>query len=134
MKIVYPQPLWRNLFVLALGLVLSACPQENDPQEEQARYLAAVLSGLLEQASAITCQGAAQWSFAPYGSKACGGPQGFLAYPVNDQTAQFLEDLEAYRLSEAQYNEDFGIASDCSAPATPIGVDCIQGSAVLIYP
>jgi hypothetical protein len=38
----------------------------------------------------------ADWNFTPIGSKACGGPTGFIAYSLKLNTTDFLDKVEKY--------------------------------------
>ena len=55
------------------------------------------------------------------GSKPCGGPWEFVIYSVasTDSTA-LAERLTAYNAFEAEMNERYGYASDCSVPNAPV--------------
>ena len=114
-------------------LALYGCPQERDPQDMALADLEQQLSEILAIAGSVPCEDPAQWSFTAYGSKACGGPQGYLAYPFTIDLDRFLALVETHRLAENQYNLDFNITSTCDLPAEPTGVDCVNESAVLAY-
>ena len=55
------------------------------------------------------------------GSKPCGGPWEFVIYSASstDSTA-LAERLTAYNAFEAEMNERYGYASDCSVPNEPV--------------
>ncbi len=55
------------------------------------------------------------------GSKPCGGPWDFVIYSASstDSTA-LAERLTAYNAFEAEMNERYGYASDCSVPNEPV--------------
>jgi hypothetical protein len=42
----------------------------------------------------------ADWAFTSIGSKACGGPTGFVAYSLKLNTTEFLTKLKIHKLSE----------------------------------
>ena len=123
----------RILALLTLTLLLTACPQERNPQEIALADLEQQLSEIIALAGSVPCEDSAQWSFTAYGSKACGGPQGYLAYPLTIDVDRFLALVERHRQTENQYNIDFDITSTCDLPAEPTGVDCVDQSAVLVY-
>ena len=120
---------------LGFGILLAlyGCPQERDPQDMALADLEQQLSEIIALAGSVPCEDAAQWSFTAYGSKACGGPQGYLAYPLTIDVDRFLALVERHRQTENQYNIDFNIVSACGLPAEPTGVDCVDQSAVLVY-
>ena len=75
----------RSLVIFASGLLLFTlygCPQERDPQDMAYADLEYQWSQILALAQSAPCDNPSQWSFTPYGNKACGGPQGYLAYPL----------------------------------------------------
>ena len=59
--------------------------------------------------------------YAGVGSKPCGGPWEFIVYSASstDSTA-LAEKLTAYNAFEAEMNELYGYASDCSVPNEPV--------------
>ena len=59
--------------------------------------------------------------YAGVGSKPCGGPWEFVIYSASstDSTA-LAERLTAYNAFEAEMNERYGLASDCSVPNAPV--------------
>ncbi len=59
--------------------------------------------------------------YAGVGSKPCGGPWEFIVYSASstDSTA-LAEQLTAYNAFEAEMNELYGYASDCSLPNEPV--------------
>lgn len=79
------------------------------------------------------CTDAEDWEFVAYGSKACGGPQGYIAYPTTIDVEAFLEMIENYTTEEAIYNENYGVVSTCEVIGAPIDVACENGEPVLIY-
>ena len=112
---------------------LYGCPQERDPQDMALADLEYQWSQILALAQSVPCEDPAQWAFTPYGNQACGGPQGYLAYPLTIDVDRFLNLVEQYRQAENQYNIDFNIVSSCALPVEPTGVDCVDQSAVLVY-
>lgn len=116
-----------------LVVTLYGCPQERDPQDMALADLEQQLSEIIALAGSVPCEDPAQWSYTAFGSKACGGPQGYLAYPLTIDVDRFLALVETHRLAENQYNLDFNITSTCDLPAEPTGVDCVNESAVLTY-
>lgn len=80
-----------------------------------------------------SCANALDWTFAPYGSKACGGSKGYIPYSKNIDTVSFLQKIEKYTEAEKEYNIRWGIISDCSLAASPKSVECQNGYPILIY-
>lgn len=78
------------------------------------------------------CTAASEWTFAPMGSKACGGPVSYIAYPKKLETS-VLRKIEHYTQTMSDFNKKYGITSDCMMAAEPTGVRCQAEKAVLIY-
>lgn len=109
-------------------------PDDTIPNQEQDFVILQEMFAEIVAITDIPCTDASDWDFVAYGSKACGGPQGYIAYPttVIDVDA-FLSMVEDYTLQEQVYNEIHGIVSTCDVPAEPIGVICENGAPVLLY-
>ncbi|AZB27952.1 hypothetical protein [Chryseobacterium balustinum] len=78
------------------------------------------------------CTSASDWAFAPMGSKACGGPVSYIAYPKKLE-ASILRKIENYTQTMSEFNKKYGITSDCMMIAEPSGIRCQGEKAVLIY-
>jgi len=85
------------------------------------------------QAAAESCENAEDWKFTSIGSKACGGPTGYLPYSVNIDTVLFFRLVEAHRLQEQEFNETWGVVSDCALALAPTDVICEDGKPVLVF-
>lgn len=81
----------------------------------------------------VSCTDANDWSYTGYGSKACGGSQGYMAYPTTIDTDVFLAKIKAYSDAEAAYNVKWSIVSTCDLPAQPTSVECQNGYPILKY-
>lgn len=78
------------------------------------------------------CTTASEWTFAPIGAKACGGPVSYIAYPKKLE-ASILRKIESYTQTMSEFNKKYGITSDCMMAAEPTGVKCQGEKAVLVY-
>ncbi|SDQ77140.1 hypothetical protein SAMN05421664_2530 [Chryseobacterium soldanellicola] len=74
-----------------------------------------------------------EWKPAPMGSKSCGGPKYYVAYPAKLEAA-ILPKIESYNAKEAEFNKKYSITSDCSVIGEPVGIRCINGKAEVVYP
>ena len=79
------------------------------------------------------CTDAEVWEFVAYGSKACGGPQGYIAYPTTIDVEDFLILVENYTAEEAIYNSNYDIVSTCDFAIPPVDVICENELPVLVY-
>jgi len=123
------------LFGLILTLGIFSCNEDDSKatQDQETLILKAKFSEITEIAESLSCEDSSRWTYTPYGSKACGGPMGYIAYSIDIDTAHFLQLIEEYQQAEAAFNIKWGIISDCSVPQSPRGVDCEDGKAVLVY-
>ncbi|WP_228377147.1 hypothetical protein [Chryseobacterium sp. FH2] len=73
------------------------------------------------------------WKPAAMGSKACGGPKYYIAYPAKLE-ATILPKIENYNNKEKEFNKKYNIISDCSLVGEPAGIRCANGKAEVVYP
>ncbi len=117
---------------LAFTILLTGCKKETT-QDEDIRILDAQFSSILATANSVECTNPEEWTFTPIGAKPCGGPANFLAYSTTIDTAAFLQSVAAYTAAQEDYNEKWGLTSDCTVLTPPSGVDCYEGIPSLIY-
>lgn len=115
---------WTAVSLVACGDSESVVGDDNGDQrtEEGDRAQLAEMRGEIDAligdaagASIADCR------YAGVGSKPCGGPWEFVIYSASstDSTA-LAERLTAYNAFEAEMNERYGLASDCSVPNVPV--------------
>ncbi|GAB1857324.1 hypothetical protein MHTCC0001_21600 [Flavobacteriaceae bacterium MHTCC 0001] len=121
---------WRILSLTDTELIIT---KELTEREKDHRKLMDLFDDAYEMIEGIPCESAEDWAFTPYGSKACGGPQGYLAYPKTIDTVAFLEKIEIYTQAENDYNKKWSIFSTCDLTPQPKGVECANGSPILKY-
>jgi|TARA_B110000879_G_C11177837_1_gene516963 hypothetical protein len=118
---------------LLIGICFSCNNDDALTQEQQAQNLDQMFSEIEILATSENCDDSAEWTFTSYGSKACGGPLGFIAYPINIGTELFLKKIEEYTTAQQEFNQKWGIVSDCSVPSQPSEIICENGSPVFEY-
>lgn len=116
-----------------IGICFSCSDSEGVTQEQEAQILNQMFSEIENLASNVNCNNSSQWAFTNYGSKACGGLIGFIAYSTNIDIDSFLEKIEEHRTAQKEFNEKWGIISDCSIPSQPSGIICENGKPVFEY-
>lgn len=124
--------------LLAMLLCSWSCEDELEAQEEltqghEADRMAALFEEISDLATSVRCEDSSLWTYAAYGSKACGGPVGYIAYSTQIDTNDFLQKIEDHVALQKAFNEKWQIGSDCSLPSQPTGVICEDGEAILIY-
>ncbi|KMQ65757.1 hypothetical protein ACM46_07805 [Chryseobacterium angstadtii] len=110
---------------------ISERPADEDSQKYEQAQLDKLKASIESQASKEKCSNASEWTFAPMGAKACGGPQQYIAYPKEIETS-ILPRIEQYTQKVKAFNEKYNITSDCMMVAPPTSVKCIGGKPQLI--
>ena len=123
-------------FVLGLLFILTVgCEKKDDvtsiqqDQLELNRKYSSIMRyiNLEDVGENISCQSL------PIGSKACGGPQGYVAFPESINQEELEEMIEEYTEFERDYNEKWGITSDCSHVSPPIEVIVQNGKCKAVF-
>lgn len=137
-----------SVIILCITLALVSCATKNvtdnlpkdiseRPADENSKkydevQLEKTKTAIESEIAKEKCTNADDWKSAPIGSKACGGPKSYIAYPKTMET-EILSKIEAYNKKEADFNIKYGITSDCAMVAEPQGIKCNNGKAELIY-
>ncbi len=125
------------LLLLVVIVSFSACNKDLSgsalSQKQEAEELINLLSEIEDLVKGQTCIDAQSWTYTPIGSKPCGGPWSYLAYPSTIDTSLFLEKVNQLRIVELAYNTKWNIRSDCSSAIIPAGINCVNETAVLVY-
>ncbi|SFU65480.1 hypothetical protein SAMN05216480_111130 [Pustulibacterium marinum] len=125
---------YRYLIMLCCISSLMSCTSDNNStQEEDAQSLQEQYATLKAYGQTTTCTNAADWLYTPVGTKACGGPTSYLAFHMDIDTTVFFAMVDAYTEAEKDYNEKWGISSDCSITQEPTGIDCENDLPILLY-
>jgi len=106
---------------------------EESTQDEDRERLMEQFAEIQELSNSVSCDNADEWSFTAYGSKACGGPQGYIAYANTTDERAFLDLVEQHSDAEMIFNEKWAIISDCAVVSPPSYVICREGLPVLIF-
>ena len=60
------------------------------------------------------------------GDKPCGGPSGYLIFSTDIDYAKLESLASRYTRLQKEYNDEFGIASDCSIVSPPENIGCLN--------
>lgn len=128
------------LFGLMSLFILSTAMQCDDDDNIGASSCDSQLETLLNlrtdieaMASASTCSEEFECRYIGFGSKACGGPKGFLIYTTSIDTLALSSLVENYNQLERDYNISCDQHSDCSVPQVPIGFECENNQCIPIF-
>lgn len=127
-----------NKYIICLfcaSFLFLGCSIDDDfvPNQEEDLAMLEELFAEITLLADEPCTDETEWEFVAYGSKACGGPQGYIAYPTTIDVEAFLQLVENYTTEEAIFNENYNIVSTCEVTPSPIDVSCENGEPVFIY-
>lgn len=122
----------KYIFLLSFLISLSSCEQAGLEQKITATELQAKLAQIQAFIASENCTENSSCNYMAYGSKACGGPSGYLLFPAGLDTDKLKEMAEEYTRAEALYNKQNGIFSDCSLETPPQNIACIDGNCVAV--
>ncbi|RZJ47809.1 MAG: hypothetical protein EOO19_08780 [Chryseobacterium sp.] len=112
---------------------ISERPADESSQKYDEAQLDKLKASIESMATKEKCTNTADWAFSPFGTKACGGPVSYIAYPKKNEST-ILPKIEEYAAKMSEFNKKYNITSDCMMAAEPTGVKCQAEKAVLIYP
>jgi hypothetical protein len=109
---------------------ISERPADEDSQKYEQAQLDQLKASIESEASE-KCTDASEWTFAPMGAKACGGPKQYIAYPKKIENI-ILPRINQYTDKVKAFNEKYNIVSDCMMITPPTSLKCINGKVQLI--
>lgn len=111
---------------------ISEKPIDENSQKYDQAQLDKLKAEIDEEIAKEQCTDPNEWTFSPIGSKACGGPVTFIAYPKKLEAAIFSK-IQDYTAKMEEYNKKYNITSDCMMANEPTSIKCEDGEAVLVY-
>ncbi len=123
----------RKLYILLILLSFCcflACKKkdvEPTPKEIEEKEFTLLLKQLTDLSLSQNCGNEADWKFVAYGSKACGGPVGFIAYSTKIDTVNFLKLINEFSNKQNEFNTKWQIKSTCEIIIAPKKVICENG-------
>lgn len=123
------------IFIILITIVSCADLDNNlnNTKEDELSELKNHKNYILSLVATATCSDNSQCNYIALGSKPCGGPWEYLAYPSTMNTGLLFEQVNIYNLKENQFNKKWNIISDCMFVSPPIRVDCINNKCVAVY-
>ncbi|QED38575.1 hypothetical protein FK178_12985 [Antarcticibacterium arcticum] len=116
-------------FFLFVG-VFASCEQLANEAEVTSVQLEQELDQIKNFIAKTNCSGSTDCRFIAFGSKACGGPQGYLLYSSGIDEEALKKMVAQYTAAEDKYNKANGIISDCSLPTPPSKMGCEDGKCI----
>lgn len=100
-----------------------------EKDRERLSQLRSEIQALIDE---VSCSDAEKWRISPLGSKPCGGPAAFIAYPIEKED-EILPKISDFNQRSSSFNLKYGILSDCSVTPAPSSVRCEGGKPELVY-
>lgn len=110
---------------------ISERPADEDSQKYEQAQIDKIKASIESEASKEKCTDASDWTFAPMGAKACGGPQLYIAYPKKIE-ATILTKINDYTEKVKAFNQRYQVVSDCMMIMPPTSIKCVNGKAELV--
>ena len=110
---------------------ISQKPDNNISQQSDREKLSSLIKEIEKLANSETCNDVADWNFAAIGSKPCGGPSSYIAYPKKIED-EIVPKITNFTQMQSAFNTKYGLVSDCMMVMPPSGIRCVDGKAVLV--
>ena len=106
---------------------------DSSTMEEEQTELSALKSEIENFANQSECNANTDCQFIGLGSKPCGGPRGYLVYSTSIDTEKLEQMVADYNQKETDFNDKWGIMSDCTIAPQPTSVNCENNTCVAVY-
>ncbi|NVJ85925.1 MAG: hypothetical protein HWE15_06445 [Algoriphagus sp.] len=124
----------KRFLMPALFLVFTSCfIFDSGDQIEFSDDLEVLYQDILRLAESQPCTDPKDWSFIALGSKPCGGPWEYIAYPKSINIPEFLAKVKRYNELQQEDNIKNNRYSDCMFVSPPKSVACENSKPVLLY-
>lgn len=121
--------------VICLSLMAFQCDEDIVPltQEEEREELDIYKKTIEDLAATSVCNEDTECKFIAFGSKPCGGPWNYLIYTTSIDTEKLELWVEDYNQREADFNTNWGVASDCAVVNPPTSINCENNTCIPVY-
>ncbi|MCF8274553.1 MAG: hypothetical protein K9I95_12045 [Flavobacteriaceae bacterium] len=122
------------LFVICSLFMAFQCEDDSNLIMEDEQKALMVSKKIIEDLAATSvCNENTECKFIAFGSKPCGGPWSYLIYSTSIDTNELESLVEEFNQNQANFNQKWGIVSDCSFALPPTNVNCENNSCIPIY-
>jgi hypothetical protein len=111
------------LYLICLSLLTYQCGDDISKEDDFAE-LEVLRLDIESLTSTSVCNEEFECKFIAFGSKPCGGPWEYLVYSTSIDTDKLIALVENYNEKENDFNNKWGIISDCSITNPPTNVKC----------
>jgi hypothetical protein len=102
--------------------------------EEDEQKALSISKKIIEYLAATSiCRTNTTCKFIAFGSKPCGSSWSYLLYSTSIDLEKIKTLVEDYNKKEANFNERWGVASDCAFALPPTSVTCKNNTCVPVY-
>lgn len=112
---------------VSILLSVSGCENTENSQQVDRKELNRQLEEIKDLISQEACDEETKCDYIAVGSKACGGPKSYLLFSSSIDRQKLEELVEIYNKEEADFNQKYGIVSDCMLVTPPEKIECING-------
>ncbi|MDR5591457.1 hypothetical protein [Christiangramia sp. SM2212] len=122
-------------FLIYFLVVISALACSKDELETKQEYEDELRARFQEIENFIAqgnCKSSDECDYLPLGDKPCGGPRSYVIFSNSIDREKLEVMVERYTRLEKEYNEKFGVYSDCSFVSPPQNVGCINSKCARI--
>lgn len=119
------------IWILICCSTLTLACKKDDQASEQ-KKLEKMYAEIQSMAETSTCNGDQELKYIAVGSKACGGPVGYLAYSSSINMLAFERSVAQYNQYQGNYNKKWNTVSDCAFLMPPKRITCENGKPKLV--
>ena len=110
---------------------ISQKPHNHFTQEEEQVQMKNLIKEIDSIIATEICSDPNDWKFTAIGSKACGGPTSYIAYPIKLE-AKILPKVIQFTSMQSDFNTKYSLMSDCAMVMPPVEIRCENGKAILV--
>ena len=124
-----------KILLILLPLLIMNCyvTDNKTTQKDDKRALDIFADKITVLTEQSVCSNKFTCEYIGFGSKACGGFQSYLVYSNSIDVPELLIKVKTYNEMEKQYNQKWGIISECMVVMPPKSVVCENGKCKAMY-
>lgn len=115
------------MIFFSIMLAVSGCENPENSQQVDRQELDRQLEEIKDLIAKEACDGVNSCDYIAVGSKACGGPKTYLLFSSSIDRQNLQDLVKNYNQAEADYNQKYGITSDCMFVTPPDSIECVNG-------
>lgn len=120
------------VFLIVFSIFVSGCDALSGQNNITLAQLESQLTDIRNFVEEGNCTQEGQCTYLPIGSKACGGPMGYIVFSNTIDVPALKKMIDRYTADQRIYNIENNVISDCALANPPEKVDCVDGDCVEI--